>query len=116
MLTEKMEKALNGQIQAEFYSAYLYLSMASYFEQNDLPGFANWMRTQFQEEQFHAMKQFNYVLDRGGKVVLENIDAPPASWESTLAAFEATLAHEQMVTGLINDLIYLLGQLGQQNI
>ncbi len=107
MLTEKMEKALNGQIQAEFYSAYLYLSMASYFEQNDLPGFANWMRTQFQEEQFHATKQFNYVLERGGKVVLGSIDAPPSTWESTLSVFEATLSHEQMVTGLINDLVYL---------
>lgn len=107
MLTEKMENALNGQIQAEFYSAYLYLSMASYFEQNDLPGFANWMRTQFQEEQFHATKQFNYVLERGGKVVLGSIDAPPSTWESTLAVFEATLSHEQMVTGLINDLVYL---------
>lgn len=107
MLTEKMEKALNGQIQAEFYSAYLYLSMASYFEQNDLPGFANWMRTQFQEEQFHATKQFNYVLERGGKIVLGSIDAPPSTWESTLSVFEATLSHEQMVTGLINDLVYL---------
>lgn len=107
MLTEKMENALNGQINAEFYSAYLYLAMSSYFAQNDLPGFANWMRIQVQEEQFHAMKQFDYVLERGGKAVPGSIDAPPASWESTVAVFEATLAHEQMVTGLINELVYL---------
>lgn len=107
MLTAKMEKALNGQINAELYSAYLYLAMASYFEQNDLPGFANWMRIQVQEEQFHAMKQFDYVLERGGKAVLGSIDAPPASWESIVAVFEATLKHEQMVTGLINELVYL---------
>ena len=107
MLTEKMEKALNGQVNAELYSAYLYLAMASYFEQNDLPGFANWMRIQVQEEQFHAMKQFDYVLERGGKAVLGSIDAPPASWDSTVAVFDATLKHEQMVTGLINELVYL---------
>lgn len=107
MLTEKMERAFSGQINAELYSAYLYLSMAGYFERNDLPGFANWMRIQVQEEQFHAMKMYDYVLERGGKVVLSGIDAPPAEWESPLDVFDATLEHEQKVTGLINDLVYL---------
>ena len=107
MLTKKMEQAFNSQINAELYSAYLYLSMAGYFEGNDLPGFANWMRIQVQEEQFHAMKMYDYVLERGGTVVLSGIDAPPAEWESPLDVFNATLEHEQKVTGLINDLVYL---------
>ena len=107
MLSEKMEKAINGQINAELYSAYLYLAMVSWCEQNNLPGFANWMRVQVQEEQFHAMKMFNFVLARGGKATLAAIDAPPASWKSPLDVFKATLEHEQKVTGLINDLVYL---------
>lgn len=107
MLSEKMEKALNGQVNAELYSAYLYLAMAAWCERNDRPGFANWMRIQFQEEQFHAMKMFNFVLARGGKATLAAIDAPPASWKSPLDVFKTTLEHEQKVTGLINDLVYL---------
>lgn len=106
-MTEKMEKAFNEQLNAELYSAYLYLSMASYFEQNDLPGFANWMRVQFQEEQFHAMKMYDYILERGGKVELASIDAPPSEWKGTLEVFKETQKHEQKVTGLINDLVYL---------
>ena len=107
MLTQKMEQAFNGQINAELYSAYLYLSMAGYFERNDLPGFANWMRIQVQEEQFHAMKMYDYVLERGGTVVLSGIEAPPSEWECPRDVFAATLEHEQKVTGLINDLVYL---------
>ncbi len=107
MIGKKMEEALNGQLNAELYSAYLYLSMAGYFESIDLKGFANWMRVQVQEEQFHANKLFDYILERGGKVKLQAIDAPPSDWGCPLAVFEATLEHEQKVTGLINDLIYL---------
>lgn len=107
MLTEKIEKALNSQINAELYSAYLYLAMVGYFEQNDLPGFANWMRVQVREEEFHAMKLYDFVHERGGKVALAGIDSPPAHWDSPLAVFQATLEHEQKVTALINDLVYL---------
>ncbi len=98
---------MNGQLNAEFYSAYLYLSMAAYFESTDLAGFANWMRIQNQEEQFHAMKFYDYIIERGGKVTLRLIEAPPSDWDCPLAVFEATLAHEQKVTGLINKLVYL---------
>jgi ferritin len=107
MLNKKIEDAFNEQITAEFYSAYLYLSMASYFEKINLPGFANWMRIQFQEEQFHAMKIFNYTVERGATVELKAIPQPPNEWDSPLAVFEATLAHEVSVTKMINDLIYL---------
>ena len=105
VIIKKMEEAFGGQLNAELYSAYLYLSMAGYFEQLDLKGFANWMRIQVQEEQFHAMKFYDYILERGGNVNLHVIDAPPDNWESPLAAFEETLKHEQKVTGLINDLV-----------
>ncbi|MHC4482189.1 MAG: ferritin [Planctomycetota bacterium] len=107
MTGKKMEEALNGQLNAELYSAYLYLSMAAYFESSDLSGFANWMRVQNQEEQFHAMKFYDYILERGGRVILRSIEAPPSDWASPLAVFEATLKHERKVTGLINDLVYL---------
>ncbi len=107
MLTEKMEKAINGQINAELYSAYLYLSMAAWFQEQDLPGFAGWMRIQVQEEQFHAMKMFDHVLERGARIDLGAIKAPPGEWKSPLDVFKATLEHEQKVTGLINDLMYL---------
>jgi ferritin len=102
-----MEEALNGQLNAELYSAYLYLSMAAFFESISLPGFANWMRVQFQEEQFHAMKFYDYIIERDGKVLLKTIEAPPHEWNSPLGIFEATLKHEQKVTGLINELVNL---------
>ena len=104
MIGKKMEKALNGQLNAELYSAYLYLSMEAYFEAANLAGFANWMRVQTQEEQFHAIKFYDYINERGGRVSLARIEAPPSQWDSPLAVFEAVLAHEQKVTGLINDL------------
>jgi ferritin len=107
MLDPKMEKAINDQITAEFYSANLYLSMAAYFAREGLPGFAQWMRVQFQEEQMHALKMLDYVTERGGKAVVGAIEAPPASWDSPLKVFEDTLAHEQKVTGLINKLVDL---------
>jgi ferritin len=107
MIDARMEKALNDQIVAEFYSAYLYLSMAAYFDSEGLAGFAKWMRAQFQEEQWHAFKMFNYVAERGGRVKLGGIEAPPTEWDSPLHVFEETLKHEQKVTGLINGLVDL---------
>ncbi len=107
MLSRKMQEAINAQINAELYSAYLYLSMATWAATENLPGFANWMRVQFEEEQFHAFKFFDYVYERGGNVVLKAIDAPPTDFGSPLALFEETLAHEQKVTGLIHGLYAL---------
>ena len=107
MITKKMEEALNDQINAELYEAYLYLSMSAYFESENMPGFANWMRIQTQEETMHAMKIYDYVNGQGGRVTLKSIDEPPAKWKSPLEAFKATYKHEQVVTGRINDLVNL---------
>ncbi len=107
MLKEKMLAAFNKQINAEMYSAYLYLSMEAYFQSINLTGFANWMRTQTQEEMMHAMKFYDFVFERGGQVTLEAIDKPPFTWDSPLAAFKEVLKHEQHVTSLINDLVDL---------
>jgi ferritin len=107
MITKKMQEALNGQINAELYSAYLYLSMEAYFKSENLPGFANWMRAQTQEELMHAMKIYDFLNERGGRVILKPIEEPQAQWDSPLAAFEAAYKHEQKVTGLINDLVNL---------
>jgi len=105
MLSERMMKALNKQLNAELYSAYLYLSMAAYFESKNLKGFANWMRVQAQEELMHAMKFFDYINERGGRVYLEAIEKPPTEWKSPLDVFEATYEHEVKVTSMINDLV-----------
>jgi ferritin len=104
MLSTAMQNAINEQINKELYSSYLYLSMAAYFESTGLPGFATWMRAQSQEELEHALKFFDYVNERGGRVELEAIEKPTVAWESPLAVFEATYEHEQMVTALINNL------------
>lgn len=105
MLSKRIEKELNDQINAEFWSAYFYLSMAAYFENNNLPGFANWMKVQYQEEILHVMKFFNYVNDRGGRVLLKPIDAVKTEWKDEIEVFEDILKHEQKVTGLINNLV-----------
>ena len=107
MLSKTMQDAVNEQINAELFSAYLYLSMSAYFESVKMPGMAHWMRAQFGEEQEHAMKLFAHVAERGGRVALKAIETPQAEWASPLAAFEAAYAHEQKVTGLINDLVKL---------
>ncbi|MHC4787773.1 MAG: ferritin [Planctomycetota bacterium] len=112
MLSDRMQEALNEQARAEFYSAYLYLSMSACFESINLPGFAHWMQVQAQEEAGHAMKFYNHVIERRGRVRLMAIDAPPQEWDSPLAAFEAALAHEQKVTGLIDDLVKLANEEG----
>lgn len=105
MLNEKMEKALNEQINAEMWSSYLYLSMSAYFEDKGLSGFANWMRVQTEEENMHAMKFFDYINERSGRVILKPIGEVQTEWKSTLDAFEDTLKHEQHVTSLINNLM-----------
>ena len=107
MISQKVADALNGQINAETYSAYLYWSMSAALEGMNLPGFASWMRVQAQEEMTHAMKLYNHIIERGGAVVLTEIAAPPTQWDSVKAVFEDGLAHEQKVTGLINDLMDL---------
>ena len=107
MISKKMEKALNEQVNAEMYSSYLYLSMESFFKSLNLNGFANWMRVQTQEEMLHAMKIYDFIIERGGRVTLKAIDGPPTKWDSPLAVFEAAFEHEQKVTGLIDDLVDL---------
>ncbi len=107
MLNPAVEQALNDQIQKEFHSAYIYLSMSAYFEAENLPGAASWMRHQAEEEQAHAMKIFDFVIDRGGHVALQAIGQPPADFASPLAVFEAAYAHEQKVTQSIHDLYAL---------
>lgn len=107
MLIPKIEEALNKQVNYEFYSAHLYLSMASYFKSIDLDGFGHWMQIQYEEEIFHAMKFLDFIHTRDGKVKLFAIEQPPHQWESTLDVFADTYKHEQKVTGLINDLVTL---------
>lgn len=107
MIGEKMQEALNRQLNRELYSGYLYLSMSADFDANGLLGFASWMRAQAQEEVAHAMKLYTYLNAQGARVVLAPIEAPPERWETPLAALEHTLAHEKKVTGLINDLVKL---------
>ncbi|MEW5867665.1 MAG: ferritin [Chloroflexota bacterium] len=104
MLSETIQEALNEQIKHELYSSYLYLSMSAHFEASSLPGFARWTRLQAQEELEHAMKFYDYVNDRGGRVILHAIEQPPAEWGTPLQVFEAILEHEQKVTGLIHKL------------
>ncbi|MDE6074020.1 MAG: ferritin [Muribaculaceae bacterium] len=107
MLNNKLEEALNKQINAEFWSAYLYLSMSLNFENAGLTGIANWFKIQFQEEQAHAQIFMDYVNKRGGRVELQPIDAVPTKWDTPLSAFEDTLKHEKVVTSLINNLFAL---------
>ena len=107
MLSEKMEKALNDQVNAEYFASYLYLAMSAYFDASNLGGFAHWMKLQSQEELGHALKIFDYVNERGGRVILQQVNTPPSDWDSPLAAIEAADQHEHMVTGRINDLVNL---------
>jgi ferritin len=107
MIARKTQDALNSQINEELYSSYLYLSMVAYFESINLPGFAGWMRVQTSEEKSHAMKIYDFIIERGGRVTLDGIAKPTSEWKSPLAAFEAAYKHEQKITGLINDLVEL---------
>ena len=107
MISKKIEKALNEQVNAELFSAYLYLSMEAYFKSMNLNGFANWMRVQTQEEISHAMKIYEFINERGGRITLKAIDGPETEWDSPLVVFKAVYEHEQKVTSLINDLVNL---------
>jgi len=107
MLSKKLEEALNAQVNAEFWSSYLYLSMSADFAVKGLPGFANWMNIQFQEEKDHAIKFFNYIISRGGRPDLLPIAEVQKEWTSPLDAFQNALEHEQVVTKLINNLYTL---------
>jgi len=107
VISKKLQEALNNQINRELYSAYLYAAMAAYFESVSLRGFAHWMMEQAKEEVGHAMKLYEYLVERGGRVVLGALEAPPAEWKSPVDVFETTYEHEQKVTQMINDLVKL---------
>ena len=101
MLNPKVEEAINEQINAELYSAFLYLSMSAYFQRQNLPGFAKWTYVQYLEETTHALKFFNYINERGGSVKLAAIKEPPTEWKNPVEVYDAIYKHEQLVTSLI---------------
>ena len=105
VLKENIQKALNEQLNAELYSSYLYLAMSAYFGSINLKGFANWMRIQAQEELAHTMKFYDFIEERGGRVLLSSVDGPRAEWSSPLEVFEQVYEHETHVTALINTLV-----------
>lgn len=107
MFTKELERAFNEQMKWEIYSAYLYLSMAAYFESKSLDGFAKWFKAQTAEELMHAGKFYKFIMERGGKVVLEEIPKPPSEFKSPLDIFEFALNHEKEVTKKINNLVEL---------
>jgi ferritin len=106
-MDKKIEKAFNEHLNAELFSSYLYLSMANYFEAENLEGMASWMAIQTDEERMHAMKFIDYINDRGGRVVLDQIDKPKTDWDSPLAAFQEAYEHEQLISSKINELVDL---------
>nr|WP_321351895.1 ferritin [uncultured Methanoregula sp.] len=107
MISKTMEEALNKQVNREYYSAYLYLAMSAYCETTSMKGFAKWLRVQAKEERAHAEKIYDFILARGGKVTLGDIEAPRAKWTSAGKVFEEVYSHEQKVTGMINALVDL---------
>ena len=107
MISKTMQDAVNKQINSELFSAYLYLAMGAFFREKSLNGMANWMECQALEEQYHAMKMYGFVNERGGRVFLKPIAEPPAVWDSPLAVFQAVAEHEAKITGLINGLVDL---------
>jgi len=102
MLNKKVEQAMNDQLQKELQSAYVYLGMSAYCESQSLPGFAQWLRAQFDEEQQHALRFYTFIIDREGEVVLKQLDAAPTSYKSVQDVFETALGHEKAVTAAIN--------------
>ena len=103
-ISAAVQDAINDQIHHEIYSAYLYLAMSAHFEAQSFPGFAAWMRKQYAEEMEHALKLFDYVNERGGRVVLQAIEQPQVEWGTPLEIFQEVLSHEQKVTALIHKL------------
>lgn len=110
MISKTIEKAFNEQLAAETYSAYLYWSMSAALEEMELPGFAHWMRVQAQEEMTHALKFYHHLVERGGRVRLGAIAAPPLEWDSLWKMFEDVLQHERHVTALIHKLVETAAQ------
>jgi ferritin len=107
MISKAMQDAINEQINKELYSSYLYLSMAAYFEDKNLPGFAKWMHIQEGEEREHAMKLYAFLVDRGGRVLLRPIGAPETEWKGSLELFKQVASHEAAVTASIHSLYEL---------
>ena len=110
MLTKKVEAAMNDQLQKELESAYVYLGMSAYCESESLPGMAAWFRRQFEEEQQHAFKFYDFIIDRDGRVDLKPLGSAPTSYGSPLAVFETALEHERKVTAAINGLYDLVSR------
>ncbi|MEW6402805.1 MAG: ferritin [Chloroflexota bacterium] len=107
MISKSLQDAINDQINKELFSSYLYLSMAAYFEDKNLPGFARWLRTQADEEREHGMKFYDHLIERGGRVELRAIDAPRTDWKSSIEVFQEVAEHEAKVTASINALYEL---------
>jgi len=114
MLNKRIEAELNKQVNAEMYSAYLYLSMAAYCGSNNLQGFANWMKVQFEEEQAHALKIYDYIQERGGRVNLDPIEAPKSEWENIVNVFEEVLAQDIRLAFFIPLVVYMAAAVGAQ--
>ena len=110
MLNKKVEAAMNVQLQKELQSAYVYLGMSAYCESQSLPGFAQWLRAQFDEEQQHALRFYTFIIDREGHVDLRQLDAAPTDYKSVRDVFETALAHEKAVTAAINELYALVAR------
>jgi len=106
-MNKKIQEAMNKQIQEEMYSSYLYLSMTTYLENINLPGFAHWLRLHSQEEMFHAMKLYYHIVERGGQVKLMTLKEPPREWDSVLHVFKEAVKHEEHISRCINDLMDL---------
>jgi len=104
MISESIQKAINDQIKAEFDSCYLYLSMAAYCESCNKKGFAKWFPKQAEEQKGHAYKLYDYLIDRGGRVILKGLDTPQAEFKSMLDVYQQTLDHEREVTKRINNI------------
>ncbi len=107
MLSKTIEDALNKQVNREFFSSFLYLAMAAYFESENLCGFAHWMKVQAGEEKAHAMRIFKYIIEAGGRARIAAIEAPKGDWKSASEVFEHAYEHEKKVTGMIHDLVTL---------
>jgi len=107
MMKPSVQDIINKQIQAELYSAYLYLSMAAWCNDQNLTGMAHWLKVQAKEEVEHAMKFYHHLEERSAKIELKAIEAPPKEWKSPLEVFQAAYGHEQKVTGMIYDIVNL---------
>ncbi|MBT8045616.1 MAG: ferritin [Pontiella sp.] len=110
MISDKMQKELNEQVNKEFYSAYMYLAMSAYCNTIGLPGFAHWMRLQYEEENMHVTRMYDYILNQGGEIHLKAIEEPPTEYGTPIEVFEQTLEHEQFITKSIHKLMSLAVQ------